>query len=105
MATTDERHASELGTGVVRPKHRGRSDILCCYRPSFVEGMARIFDFFGHMPVRRCRDSSPQATWDALYGDWETIGADLWKATRDFEADLNLNVLGSWEMRHGFTLE
>lgn len=101
MAATDQRHALKMGTGVARLKSHTRSDILGCYKPSFMEGMARIFDFFGQLPVRRCRDSSPQATWNALHGDWEAIGADFWKATRDFETDHDLNVLGSWEMKHG----
>ena len=97
MAIADETQVREPETGVEELKKRTRSDILYSYRPSFVEGMARIFDFFGQMPVRRCRDSSPQAAWNALRGDWETIGADLWKVTRDFEAEHNLDVLGSWE--------
>ena len=78
-------------------RNRTRSDILYKYRPSFVEGAARAFDIFGHMPVRECRDSSPEAVAAALAGDWETIGADLRNAMLDFESEHGIEVLENME--------
>ena len=54
-------------------KTRASSDILDRYRPSFIEGMARAFDVFGQMPVRECRDSSPEAVAEAIARDWSIV--------------------------------
>lgn len=59
-------------------KLRGR--IHHGFKPSYVEGAARAFDIFGHMPVRRCGDSSPEAVWFAIQSDWEAVGRDLHRA-------------------------
>ena len=72
---------------------RTRSDILYQIRPSFLEGMARAFDLFGAMPVRRCSDSSPDANIAAIHGDWMTIGDDLRKVMIDFERETGVAVL------------
>ena len=100
MPNTDERRVLKLRTSVAKLENRTRSDILNSYRPSFVEGMARLVDFWGRMPIRRCRDASPQAAWSALHRDWETIGADLWKATHAFENDQDLDAPDPRGMKH-----
>ena len=59
-------------------------------KPSYIEGAARAFDLFGHMPVRRCGDSSPEAVWFAIRGDWEAIGQDLRRAMIVFRTEHRL---------------
>ena len=76
---------------------RTRSDILYQIRPTFFEGMARAFDLFGTMPVRRCSDSSPDANTAAIHGDWMTIGDDLRKVMIDFERENGVTVLDRLE--------
>ncbi len=72
---------------------RTYSDILYQVRPSFVEGMARAFDLFGTMPIRRCPDSSTDANAAAIHGDWKTIGDDMRKVMIDFENEHGIAVL------------
>lgn len=78
---------------IMTTKTRAHSDILDRYRPSFTEGMARAFDVFGHMPVRECRDSSPEAVAEAIAGDWATVVADLRGTMLKFEAAHGIDVL------------
>ena len=74
-----------------------RSDILDRYRPSFIEGMARAFDVFGQMPVRECRDSSPEAVAEAMARDWSTVVGDLRVTMLKFEAAHGIDVLAKSE--------
>jgi len=47
-------------------------------RPSFLEGIARIVDFFGVLQYYNT-STTPQATDErALRADWAAVGADLW---------------------------
>ena len=78
---------------------RARSDILDRYRPSFTEGMARAFDVFGHMPVRECRDSSPEAVAEAIARDWSAVVTDLRVTMLKFEAAHEIEVLVKLETK------
>lgn len=46
-------------------------------RPSFLEGMGRIFDFGGTMTVFNTSRTPEEADVRALGDDWRTVGADL----------------------------
>lgn len=58
-------------------------------RPSFLEGMARIFDFAGaldyypNLSVRR--KSGPEADAEAIRECWEAVGQYMWDAIGQFE--------------------
>ena len=46
-------------------------------RPSFLEGVARVFDFFGILQEYNS-SSSPQAADErAIRADWEAVGDDM----------------------------
>lgn len=75
------------------PTKKGRGIIYA--RPSFLEGMARIFDFggtlneydFGHRepkrdstlsgPERESTLSGPEADAEAIRSDWQAVGDDM----------------------------
>ena len=59
--------------------------------------MARAFDVFGKMPVRECRDSSPEAVAVAIAGDWSTIVTDLRVSMLKFEAAHGIKLLDKLE--------
>ena len=80
-------------------KSRAHSDILDRYRPSFIEGMARAFDVFGQMPVRECRDSSPEAVAEAMARDWSIVVKDLRVTMLKFEAAHGIEVLADLETK------
>ena len=82
-------------------KARAHSNILDRYRPSFIEGMARAFDVFGHMPVRECRDSSPEAVAEAMARDWSIVVTDLRVTMLKFEAAHGIKVLVELETGDG----
>ena len=82
-------------------KTRAHSDILDRYRPSFIEGMARAFDVFGHMPVRECRDSSQEAVAEAMARDWSIVVTDLRVTMLKFEAAHGIKVLVELETGDG----
>lgn len=53
-------------------------------RPSFIEGMARIWDFAGTLNVYN-RSATPElADARAFQADWAAVGQDLWAAVRQF---------------------
>jgi len=45
--------------------------------PSFVEGMARIFDFASVLPEYNYIKTSENADHVAIKADWEAVGEDL----------------------------
>lgn len=52
------------------------SDILF-ERPSFTEGIARIFDWFGGLNEYNESDTPADADHQAMAADWYTVGDDL----------------------------
>lgn len=58
-------------------------------KPSFIEGMARIFDFTGALDyypgLSARRKSSPEADAEAIRAAWETVGQCMWDAMGQFE--------------------
>ena len=65
-------------------------------RPSFLEGMARIFDFGGSLdyyPRRSAvRKSGPEADAEALREHWEAVGQYIRDAIGQFEAEEQDNL-------------
>jgi len=54
-------------------------------RPSFTEGLARIFDF-GNTLTEYNRCLTPeQADYYALLADWRVVGNDIGRAIHDFD--------------------
>ena len=52
-------------------------------RPSFFEGMARIFDFGGALNVYDKSASGEEADVRALAADWLMVGNDIHKAMKN----------------------
>ena len=63
-----------------------RSDLMFA-RPSFIEGVARIFDFGGTLNEYNYDQFSSGAEADAaaIASDWEAIGRDMYDAIGLFE--------------------
>ena len=65
-------------------------------RPSFIEGMARIFDFAGALDyypgLSARRKSSPEADAEAIRAAWETVGQYLWDVMGRFEEEERDNL-------------
>ena len=80
-------HTDEAGAAITKRRGGMRHQ----FRPSVTEGAARAFDIFGHMPVRRCDGSSPEAVWAAIREDWEAIGGDMWSAMVEFALEHDLD--------------
>lgn len=53
--------------------------------PSFLEGVARLFDFTGSLNVYQCSDSPEQADFKAISSDWIVVGDDFRKAIKDLQ--------------------
>jgi hypothetical protein len=51
-------------------------------KPSFIEGVARLFDFSGSLNIYNCSDSPQQADSKAIASDWITVGCDIKRAVR-----------------------
>jgi hypothetical protein len=49
-------------------------------RPSFIEGMARLFDFSGSLNIYNESVTPQEADIKALKSDWQSIGLDLEEA-------------------------
>ncbi len=67
-------------------------------RPSFLTGIASIFDFAGNLH-RYEYESGPDADARALASDWQAIGGDLWIAMGQFEEETGVRVLEKWAAR------
>ena len=67
-------------------EYPGLTDYLYA-RPSFLSGVARLFDFFGLFTRYNFSRTEEEADAKALYSDWRAIGQDLALAMRRFEAD------------------
>lgn len=56
-------------------------------RPSFLEGVARIFDFGGALSTYNISRSPSEADAHAIQADWEAVGDDLWAGLEQAEAE------------------
>lgn len=55
-----------------------------CARPSFWEGVARLFDFGGTLNHYKYSKSEEEADYRAILSDWRNVGNDIKKATKQF---------------------
>lgn len=62
------------------------SDFLYA-RPSFLEGVARIFDFGGALNEYNVSSTGHEADTAAIRSDWEAIGQDMRAAIEAFERE------------------
>ncbi len=65
-------------------------------RPSFIEGIARIFDVNNTLQVYNTSLNSEQADYLALLSDWCVVGDDLRNAMtnyREIESQINDNLI------------
>lgn len=53
--------------------------------PSFLEGVARLFDFSGSLNAYNCSESPEQADFNAISSDWIVVGDDFRKAIKDLQ--------------------
>lgn len=53
-------------------------------RPSFLEGVARLFDFGNTLQVYNVSHDEIEADYSALAADWHAVGADLMRAVQEF---------------------
>lgn len=58
---------------------RSDSDILFV-RPSWLSGIARLFDFWGLYDRYNSSRNERVADAKALYSDWRAVGGDIWWA-------------------------
>ena len=67
-----------------------------CAKPSFIEGMARIFDFAGALDyyptLSKRRKSGREADAEAIQETWEAVGQYLWDAMGQFEEEERDNL-------------
>jgi len=67
--------------------------------PSFLSGVARIFDFWGLLDRYNTSPSEHEADARALGADWRAVGDDLRAAIREYEdaypAQAQLNLFAS----------
>lgn len=56
-------------------------------RPSFIEGVARLFDFGAALQEYNYSESPAEADGRAAYSDWLAVGDDLRRAFHQYERD------------------
>ena len=56
-------------------------------RPSFLEGVARLFDFNGHLNQYNTSRTEEEADHKAIESDWETVGDDLRTAIEKYRRE------------------
>ena len=61
-------------------------------RPSFLTGLASIFDFAGALQRPRRIASGPDADARAMASDWQAVGGDLWAAMGQFEEETGVRI-------------
>lgn len=59
--------------------NRSTSDFLFA-RPSWLSGIARVFDFWGLYDRYNTSRSPRIADAKAVYSDWRAVGGDIWWA-------------------------
>ncbi len=57
-------------------------------RPSFLRGIARIFDVTGSLNEYNTSPTSEQADYRALESDWRVVGEDIQEAMNAVKEDL-----------------
>lgn len=62
---------------------------LCKTTPSFVEGVARLFDFRGLLDDYHYDATEELADYHALVSDWRCVGTDLRNALAQYERQVN----------------
>ncbi len=56
-------------------------------RPSFLEGLGRIFDFAGALNIYNQSRTPAEADYKAMNADWAAVGADMWAAVEQAEVE------------------
>ncbi len=62
-------------------------------RPSFFEGIARLFDFRGRLNKYNFSRSNNEADFRSIESDWQFVGNDIRKAIRIFAEEHPLEHL------------
>lgn len=75
-----------------RPRSPRTSSDFLRWRPSFLTGLASIFDFAGALQRPRRIPSGPDADARALASDWQAVGGDLWAAMGQFEEETGVRI-------------
>lgn len=74
-----------------RPRRkRSYTDFLYA-RPSFLEGAARIVDFFGVLRQYNSSASTKSADSRAMRADWNAVAADLWDVLDTYGSNAELH--------------
>ena len=68
--------------------NRIKADFLFA-QPSFLSGVARLFDFWGLYDLYNVSPSTAEADARALYADWNIVGQELIAATERVVTDHN----------------
>jgi hypothetical protein len=63
-------------------------------RPSFVGGVARLFDFGGTLNTYNISATSEMADARAFYEDWKAIGDDMRAALENYRSQQNCELHG-----------
>ncbi len=67
-------------------------------KPTFLSGIASLWDFPGNLRYRRASD--PDAEARALEHVWESVGLSIWEAMREFEEETDIRVLDEYLASH-----
>ncbi len=59
-------------------------DLHLFAQPSFMTGVARIFDWRGTLDEYNSSQTPEVADYYALLSDWKAVGNDMWHAIRKF---------------------
>ena len=58
-------------------------------RPSFWDGIARLFDFGGLLNQYNYSKSGKEADFRAIQSDWEYVGQDIYKAIEEYDNQIS----------------
>jgi hypothetical protein len=62
----------------------GNEILELCPRPSFFEGIARLFDFSGTLDHYNYSETGDEADYRAILSDWQHVGYEISRATESF---------------------
>lgn len=79
-----------------RPAARTLYSDLIRNRPSFLTGLASLWDFAGNL---HRYEFGPDADARALALDWQAVGDDLWAAMGQFEEGTGVRVIENYRSR------
>lgn len=54
-------------------------------KPSFLRGMASVFDIGATLTVYNVSDTPEEADSEAIFSDWATVGNDIYYALEEWE--------------------